>query len=109
MVVYERTDFEKVDVVVVPSSMTPSRAQGAADLMLESRAERAVLFREDLPQAFHDLEKLGVDFTESYEINRAILLKHGIDENRVGKYFLKRWTAPGGKLRLSESMWTKTR
>ena len=83
LVVYERTDFEKVDVVVVPSSMTPSRAQGAADLMLESRAERAVLFREDLPQAFHDLEKLGVDFTESYEINRAILLKHGIDENRV--------------------------
>lgn len=83
MVVYERVDFEKVDVVVVPSAMTPSRALGAADLMLESRAERAVLFREDLPSEFHELEKLGVEFSESYEINREVFLKQGIGGSRV--------------------------
>ncbi|MCH8820187.1 MAG: hypothetical protein IIB03_07700, partial [Acidobacteria bacterium] len=44
LVVYERSNFEMVGVVVVPSAMTPERALGAADLMLESRAERAILF-----------------------------------------------------------------
>ncbi len=83
LVVYERVDFEKVDVVVIPSAMMPERALGAADLMLESRAERAILFREDLPPAFDDLERLGVDFTESHEINRAVLMRQGIDEGRV--------------------------
>ena len=83
LVVYERSNFEMVGVVVVPSAMTPERALGAADLMLESRAERAILFREDLPPAFDVLEKLGVDFTESHEINRAVLKRKGIDEGRV--------------------------
>lgn len=83
LVVYERTDFEKVDVVVVPSAMIPTRALGAADLMLTSRAERVILFREDLPPAFDELEKLGVDFSESHEINREVLLSQGIEEGRV--------------------------
>ena len=83
LVVYERTDFEKVDVVVVPSGSIPARVLGAADLILESRAERAILFREDLPPAFDELEKLGVDFSESYEINREVLLSQGIEEGRV--------------------------
>ncbi|MEE8348353.1 MAG: YdcF family protein [Acidobacteriota bacterium] len=83
LVVYQRTDFEKVDVVVIPSGMSPARVLGAADLMLDLRAERAVLFREDLPQDFDELEKLGVDFTESHELNREVLLKQGIDGSQV--------------------------
>lgn len=83
LVVYERSDFEKVDVVVVPSGGIPARALGAADLLLEARAERAILFRENLPPAYDDLEGLGVDFTESHEINREILVRRGIDEGRM--------------------------
>ena len=83
LVVYERTDFEKVDVVVVLPGGLPARVLEAADLILESRAERAILFRGDLHPAFDELEKLGVDFSESYEINREVLLSHGIEEGRV--------------------------
>ena len=83
LVVYERADFETVDVVAVPSGNIPHRALGAADLMLQSRAEKAVLFREDLSPAFDELEKLGVGFMESHEVNREILLRRGIDESRV--------------------------
>ena len=83
LVVYERADFKRVDVVVIPSAMAPARALGAADLLLESRAEKAVLFHEELPPAFDDLEKLGVEFAESHEISREILPEQGIDGSRI--------------------------
>jgi len=68
---------------VVLSGSVPARALGAADLLLEARAERVILFREDLPPAFDELEKLGVDFSESHEINREVILSQGIEEGRV--------------------------
>ena len=83
IVVYQRDDFDRVDAVIVPSGVVPDRVFQAVDLLLRSRADTAILFRQKLPQHFETLEELGIDFSEDHEINRQVLRKLGVDESRV--------------------------
>ncbi len=80
---YENAAFVHVDAVIVPSGFQPGRALQAADLLLQARADKAILFHEVLPERYRPRERLGADFAEDHEINREILLKHGIDENQI--------------------------
>lgn len=80
---YENAAFERVDAVIIPSGILPDRALQAADLLLESRADTAILFQEVLPERYRPRDRLGADFREDHEINREILLRQGVDENRI--------------------------
>ena len=80
---YENAAFERADAVIVPSGILPGRALQAADLLLQSRADEAILFHEVLPERYRPRDRMGADFREDHEINRDILLRQGVDENRV--------------------------
>ena len=80
---YENAAFVHVDAVIIPSGFQPDRALQAADLLLQSRADQAILFQEVLPERYRPRERLGADFAEDHEINREILLKRGIDEDQI--------------------------
>ena len=83
LVVYESEEFDHADAAVVLCGVVPGRALQAADLLLESKADRAILTREQLPSPYERLEELGVDYSEQHEINQAVLLKLGVDAGRI--------------------------
>ena len=83
LVVYEKSDFSRVDAVVVLSGVIPDRSLQAVELLRDSRAELAILFAASVPPRFEPLGQLGIDYTEDYEVNRAVLLKSGIEEKRI--------------------------
>jgi len=83
LVIYESDNFERADVVVVPSGAIPGRAFEAADLILEAKADRAILMREQLPISYEKLRDLNIDYLNDHEINNAILLKLGIDAAKI--------------------------
>ncbi len=83
LVVYESEEFDHADVAVVLCGIIPGRALQAADLLLESKADRAILTRERMPRPYERLEELGVDYSEHHEINQAVLLKLGVDARRI--------------------------
>ncbi len=83
LVVYESDDFDHADAAVVLCGAIPGRALQAADLLLESKADRAILTREQKPRSYQRMDELGVDYSEHHEINQAVLLRLGVDAGRI--------------------------
>ena len=83
LVVYKSDDFDHADAAVVLCGAIPGRALQAADLLLESKVDRAILTREQKPRPYERLDELGVDYSEHHEINQAVLLKLGVEAGRI--------------------------
>lgn len=83
IVVYENADFKQVDAVVVLSGGVPDRALQARDLLLNSKAKVAFLTQEVLSKQERLLENLGFHVPQSAEINRKVLVRAGIDPDRI--------------------------
>ena len=87
LVIYESDNFERADVVVVPSGAIPGRAFEAADLILGAKADRVILMREQLAI----LLKLGIDATKIHVLpqensstwEEALSFRNYADQNSV--------------------------
>ena len=83
LIVFEKADFEKVDAVVVLAGNIPDRGLQAADLLLQSRADLALLSHAKLSRQKKMLWELGIFWPQAGEINRLILLKSGVEPDRI--------------------------
>lgn len=83
IVFYDKSDFERVDTVVILGGSVPDRALAARDLLLSSRAGTALLSREVLSPQERSLRRLGIRLPSKDEINREILIRAGVQPERI--------------------------
>ncbi len=83
LLVYEKSDFERVDAVVVLPGSVPDRVLEAFDLMSDGRAKQAFLLAGEESELRGLLTDLGVDVPDDRKINRRVLLAKGIPAERI--------------------------
>ncbi len=83
LLVYETPGLEKVDALVVLPGSVPDRALGAYDLLACSRAESVFLVADQPRDTSGVLDQLGVHIPTDSEINREVLVRKGISEERI--------------------------
>lgn len=81
--VFEKTDFQQVDEIVVLEGSLPDRALQGADLFKQHRGRRIVLVREKRHEDLKELDSLGIHMPGNCDVNRAILIKLGVPEASI--------------------------
>jgi uncharacterized SAM-binding protein YcdF (DUF218 family) len=74
---------EKADLIVVLSGDLWARANEAADLYNKGLANRILLLRELKRKGAEELQKMGIVFPESYQVNKRVLMKKGVPERAI--------------------------
>jgi uncharacterized SAM-binding protein YcdF (DUF218 family) len=81
--VFQKTEFQEVDSLVVLEGSVPDRACEAGELFKLHRGRRIVLVREKRDRDLKQLEEFGFQIPGDCDLNRAILLKLGVPEHLI--------------------------
>ena len=74
---------ERIDAAVVLSGSIPDRALHAADLFLSGIAESVLITNDPIDESLLELRGMGVPAFSNSELNRLILLKKDVPEERI--------------------------
>lgn len=83
LLVFEKSEFDRVDAVIVLPGSAPDRVLGALELVKHSRASTVLLGRARPGLNHLRLKELGIDRMLDYEVNREVLLRKGVAEDRI--------------------------
>ncbi len=81
--VFEKTDFQQVDEIVVLEGSLPDRALQGAELFKQHRGRRIVLVREKRHEDLRQMDSLGIHIPDNWDTNREILIKMGVPEASI--------------------------
>jgi uncharacterized SAM-binding protein YcdF (DUF218 family) len=73
----------KADAIVVLSGSIPDRIMEAIDIYKGGYASLIVLTKEQKPEGYDELIKLGIGIPEGHDLNQAIALKLGVPESAI--------------------------
>jgi len=81
--VFEKTDFDRVDAIVVLGGANPDRPLEGRDLFRQKKAPRIVLVREKRQEYLKSLDKLAIHLPGDCDLRRQVLEKQAVPPEAI--------------------------